>query len=435
MKKLSIISLILVFITTPVFAGGIVTNSNQSAEFIRTMNRNASTDMDAVYYNPAGLTKLGDGFHLYLSNQTITQTRTIVADHPEYNSNTFEGETFAPVFPNIYLAYKTGNLALSAGLTPIGGGGSAEFNKGLPSFDYLLARLVGLPAKLVSPALADYGIINGYGLKASFAGSSVYLGGQLGVSYAIHDMVSLAVGFRLVSSTNTYEGSLSNVILNAENGDIAGVIPDINVDAKRTGSTFTGIVGLNLSPMDKLNLGFRYEHLSKMEMENDTKVDDTELVLDEPMFPDGAIINADMPGMIAVGAAYQIVPQLKSELSFTYYLNTAVNWDGQEENVKNGNEIGVAFEYSLSDVLAASIGFLHSTSGAEDRYQSDMSYSLNSSSIGLGAKYSLSSNLAVTLGFSNTFYEDSPNDFDLPKQKETYEKTAMVFALGFQYTR
>jgi long-subunit fatty acid transport protein len=54
-----------------IFAGGIVTNTNQSAMYTRMGNRTATLGIDAVYYNPAGLTKLGNGFHFSINNQTI----------------------------------------------------------------------------------------------------------------------------------------------------------------------------------------------------------------------------------------------------------------------------------------------------------------------------------------------------------------------------
>ena len=43
-----------------VFAGGLVTNTNQSAQFVRSLSRNASTQVDAIYFNPAGVTQLED---------------------------------------------------------------------------------------------------------------------------------------------------------------------------------------------------------------------------------------------------------------------------------------------------------------------------------------------------------------------------------------
>ena len=64
-------------ISGSILAGGLVTNTNQSAMFTRLQNRNASTGIDAVYFNPAGLTKLGDGFYASVNNQTIGQTKTV----------------------------------------------------------------------------------------------------------------------------------------------------------------------------------------------------------------------------------------------------------------------------------------------------------------------------------------------------------------------
>ena len=48
------------------FAGGILTNANQSASYIRMLARDASTEADAAYYNPAGLVKLSDGFSYFI---------------------------------------------------------------------------------------------------------------------------------------------------------------------------------------------------------------------------------------------------------------------------------------------------------------------------------------------------------------------------------
>ena len=68
-------------ISVSVLAGGLVTNNNQSIMYTRTQNRNASTGIDAVYFNPAGLTKLGNGLFVSLNNQTITQTQTVTDDY------------------------------------------------------------------------------------------------------------------------------------------------------------------------------------------------------------------------------------------------------------------------------------------------------------------------------------------------------------------
>jgi long-chain fatty acid transport protein len=116
-------------ITGSVLAGGLVTNTNQSAMFTRLQNRNASTGIDAVYFNPAGLTKLGDGFFVSINNQTINQTQTITNDYTYLEGTkprTFIGKVSAPVYPGVYIAYKTGKLVFSGGFNVIGGGGGAN---------------------------------------------------------------------------------------------------------------------------------------------------------------------------------------------------------------------------------------------------------------------------------------------------------------------
>ena len=64
-------------IATETFAGGLVTNTNQSASFLRSVARGTSLDPDAVYFNPAGTVFMNDGFHIGVGNQFAYQTRTI----------------------------------------------------------------------------------------------------------------------------------------------------------------------------------------------------------------------------------------------------------------------------------------------------------------------------------------------------------------------
>ena len=77
MKRLNLLFIGMLVSTQLLFAGGLVTNINGSAAWIRTLSRNATLGVDAVYFNPAGLSQMSNGLHLSLSNQTIMQTRTI----------------------------------------------------------------------------------------------------------------------------------------------------------------------------------------------------------------------------------------------------------------------------------------------------------------------------------------------------------------------
>src|ERR1035437_7702807 len=142
MKKNFFIVAFLSLTASSTFAGGLLTNTNHSVHFLRNQARDASTEIDAVYTNPAGLTFLTDGFHLSLTNQSVYQTRTITSTFDPFaafnggdQTKTFEGTASAPVVPSFQFAYKKNRYAISAGFAITGGGGKAVFNHGLPSFE------------------------------------------------------------------------------------------------------------------------------------------------------------------------------------------------------------------------------------------------------------------------------------------------------------
>jgi long-chain fatty acid transport protein len=208
MRKL-LIFVAAILISGSLLAGGLVTNTNQSAMFTRLQNRNASTGIDAVYFNPAGLTKLGNGLFVSINNQTIGQTKKVI-DNYTYLAGTpkeYIGKVSAPLFPGVYLAYNTGKLSFSAGVNPVGGGGGAKYDKGLPSFEMMVADIV--------PGLASQGIpTTQYSADIFFEGTSVYMGYQANIAYKVNDMFSVAAGIRMVSARNTYKGHLRNISIN-----------------------------------------------------------------------------------------------------------------------------------------------------------------------------------------------------------------------------
>lgn len=213
MKKLSLIILFfqLGFLA---LAGGLVTNTNQSAQFVRMLSRNASLDIDAVYFNPAGLTNLKDGFHLAVYNQSILQDKNIQSGFPLLNhkeSGYYVGKIVAPAFPTAFAVWKKENLALSFGFGPNGGGGTAKFNTGLPSFEIPISKIVPGLAGL-SQISSSYKV-TGYNADLYLDGSSIYWGLQLGATYKISDAFSVYGGVRYLPSKNTYDGHIKNIQL------------------------------------------------------------------------------------------------------------------------------------------------------------------------------------------------------------------------------
>ena len=187
MKKFIFVPMLIGVMAMSSYAGGLLTNTNQSAQFVRMLSRNASTQIDAVYFNPAGLTQMEDGFHFAIHNQSIFQKKTVDTRFPLLNNGVYEGDVAAPVFPSVFAVYKMNDLAFSVGFGPNAGGGSATFERGLPSFE--------IPISKVVPGLAGLKAlgydVTKYDTELFFDGSSVFWGIQAGVTYKLGDMVSV----------------------------------------------------------------------------------------------------------------------------------------------------------------------------------------------------------------------------------------------------
>lgn len=219
------------------YGGGIVTNSNQSVYWVRTAVRDAAIGPDAVYYNPAGLTKLNDGFHFSLNTQTIFQSKDVENDYTylKPTPKKYLGEVKVPVFPSLWATWKKDKIAVSFGFSPIGGGGGATFEDGLPVLEMSLADMV--------PTANAFGNTLGitttdYRRDVYFKGTSIYMGYQFGVTYQINDVVSAYLGARYVTVKNTYEGHLKDVELN-----VGGTWTDISTAFSNFGSQYTTLSG------------------------------------------------------------------------------------------------------------------------------------------------------------------------------------------------
>jgi len=436
MKKSLVVVFLLLFCAPLTFAT-LVTNMNQSALYFRTLSRNASTDVDAVFYNPAGLMQLQNGFHVYLSNQTIFQTKTVTNNFPLLNNAVYEGKVNVPFFPDFYAVYKMERLALSFGFGPNAGGGTADYAKGLPSFE--------IPISMLPALLSSYGVpTNNYSADIAFKGSSVFWGFQANVSAALMDWLDAAAGMRVILAHNTYEGSIQNIMIDPYGTmisapaffnaihmpSLAAATADKAVNAAQDGTGFTPILSLNLRPMDGLNIGIKYEFITKLTLTNKTTQDDV------AMFPDGAKTHNDIPAIFSVGAQYEVIPGLKAMLSFNYFFDKNADWDGREDFVdSNSWDLGAGVEYALSEGFAVSAGILRTSFTLLPAYNSDLSHEMSATSLGGGVRVGLMKNLDVDLGLLVSFYDKSSKEINYGffLGTEKYERKNFGFAIGFNY--
>lgn len=541
MKRLTLLFVGLLSLPFFSYSGGIVTNQNQSAAYIRMFARDASTDIDAVFFNPAGLTKLDDGFYLSLNYQYINQNKSVISDYTHLANSPveYEGQISVPIFPSVYAAYVKGKFALSFAWSPIGGGGGATFNNGLPSFEIPVSDLV--------PSLAAQGQpVNSYSLNAFFEGSSVYWGYQLGASYEINDMFSVFLGARYVTAKNTYAGYLKDVNIGFLDGSempatdffkasgdalqplyqgLSGLsaagagsltldqalaaniidvpthtalsggyaalgLPDTytidqgnavvspaylgarraeyvladqdDVEVEQTGSGITPIIGLNISPNDKLNIGIKYEFMTEMEIENNTTKD---FIVDYipatfpdsyptegtaiGMFPDGQKTRSDIPALLSVGFDYMITEKFKVASGFHMYFDKAANYGKKLDGVyvdndkvidRNSTEFALGLEYKINPKMLLSIGYLHTETGVTEDYQTDLSYSNHSNTIGLGGMYKITPNIDLNVGLGYTTYIEARKIYAATDAlgmtyttTETYDKDNLFLSFGLDF--
>jgi long-chain fatty acid transport protein len=456
MKKVLILVLA-VLVSVPLAFSAIIANFNQSIGYYRLLARNASLDLDAVYFNPAGLTKLQDGFHLALHNQSIWQDKTVTNDVPLLNANQYVGTVRAPFFPNFYAVYKSGALALSFGFMPIGGGGTADFAKGLPEFETGISALPVMLSALGLPTTK-------YSADINFKGSSMYLGFQVNASYALSDMFSVAAGLRYVSAETTYSGAIANVMVNPyfpAYGLSGAMIPaaqlfamigqpayaalfaNKSVDVEQTGSGFTPILSLMATPMEGLVLTLRYEFNTALELTNKTTQDDTKAIYPpNGLFPDGAKTHNDIPATLALGGSYAILPELRAHLSYTLTFDKNANWDGREKLVdSNAYDLAFGLEYDLTKSLTISAGYMRTSYNFLPGYQTDMSFALSAGTIGAGLKWKMNDQLSFDLGVLSVNYDSDQKSIaysigaiPLGSYLEHYKETTFGIGVGVNYS-
>ncbi|HPN13620.1 MAG TPA: hypothetical protein PLA65_16300, partial [Spirochaetota bacterium] len=191
---------------------------NHSADYVRTLNRNASTGADAAFYNPAGLAFLDyKGLTVQLSSQTYYAKRLHTMDYygiqfmgnpmlPTSNflnpasglPKEYSAETLAPVVPGFDLIWKDDAWAvfLNAGITQAAPG--MTFGQGLAVIDW------GILAPFETTYAGTGGVSNnilGVWRDAKAVRTEYFIQGTVGGVYKIAEWVSTALGVRFIYAT------------------------------------------------------------------------------------------------------------------------------------------------------------------------------------------------------------------------------------------
>ena len=197
MKKL-FLSTILVVASSSAFAGGLMTNTNYHIAFDRMFARGATTEIDGVFSNPAGLAWGHEGLQFSLNFQKPWQRRNI-----EYNGTTYEGVASAPIVPALFASYKKDHIALSGMIGIVGSGGFVQYDDGVPMFNVLMGTIITKMTQTLNLSTKGFApIVTPDQYDSEMKGKQYIYGGQFNFTYKIIDCLSAAVGLR----ANYYDG-------------------------------------------------------------------------------------------------------------------------------------------------------------------------------------------------------------------------------------
>ena len=447
MKKIVLGSLLLAASFATAMAGGLVTNTNHSASFLRNPARMASLELDAVYYNPAGVAFLEKGFHFGLNNQSAFQSRNITAT---IQSNTFvpptamenslyEGKIVSPVIPSLHFAYVSDRWSISSHFGVPGGGGKLDYDNGLPMFDVMVRQMIfgnvygalmGGGAPQATAATQAYQMAGAADVNSAFSGQTFLFGWQVGGTYKLTDNLSAYAGARLLMAKSKYEGSVYYALGEQEQS--------MDLLTEQSGFGIAPIVGLDYK-FDRLNLAVKYEFGSNIEMENSTSSFPTQFddVASLSRFQDGVKSQSDQPALFTAGAAYDLTNALKLSAGMHYYFDKDANYNGLEDEINSNTvEYMLGAEYALFPKLTLSAGVQLTDYDVTDNYNSNTGFMVSSYSLGGGLKYSPTDNLDLNLGVLWTNFDDYSKtaNYDGIGMLEQYERKSAAVAIGANWS-
>ena len=474
-------------VATTATAGGILTNTNQSIDFLRNPARDAAIGLDGVYSNPAGVAFLPEGFHLGINWQYAHQTRTIQSTNPVFalgkknngaTTKTFEGVADAPFIPSLQAAYNKGNWSVQFNFSVPGGGGACEFADGLGSFE----SVVGSIANQLKPLGAT-----GYDMDGYMQGRQYYFGFQLGAAYKITKDLSVYGGLRVLYGTATYKAKISNIMVNTEGGyvdfgsflqgaettvdggltkvnagiaqyEAAGIpVPDaltqqkaqlegtkqslnalqkysqgVNLLCNQSSVGIAPVIGVDYR-IGKFNFAAKYEFKTQIHMKNESTVNEASEIPAVNKFRDSEKIDEDSPAQLAVGAMWNITDDVRLNLGYHHFFDTNVNWYNNAQDKLDGgsNEYLGGVEWDINDKLTISGGLQLTRYQLTDEYMNDMSFVVNSYSFGFGFNYKVADNITLKAAYFQTNYDHyKRTDYPQVGVSDDFTRTNRVLGIG-----
>ena len=413
-------------------AGGIINKQNLSADYIRTLNRNAATDMaDAAVFNPAGTAMMQDGFYakadvIYLQKDYSNQLPASIGPL-SLAGGTLNSEE-PSIIPGLFAVYKQNRWSLFFGVTVPGGGGDVNYNDGN-------ARTTMLSLPGAFGGLGTYlggATGNPNNINQSIEAESHYLGYSLGGAFKVLDSLSLSAGVRYVDAYQKFKGQANGT---------TGPANSVNIKIEREDEALNYFLGLDWAPTKDLNIGLTYMSNTALNFKSEASDNSPGQAVSRNVgWADGTHEREDLPGYVGLGVSYFLIPgTLRVEPNLTYYLEKQATLEGQRfqnSNPGNSYDVGIALEYILNPQWRFSVGYMHTEiEGMKSQDLLPEAPELDANTISVGFVYSPVDRLSISLGALRVWYDSVKTDASSSRApaRTQYDKDVYGVALGLQY--
>lgn len=440
---------------------------NHSAEYVRTLNRFASTEPDAAYYNPAGLSFLdGEGAHLMVSAQSLHVEKTHAMDYyaikvegandepiqtfssrSPFTADTdanvhlsnlpddYTLEASSPVMPDVDVVYKKDKWAAYVDFSVMQAAPGVTLTDGAAIIDW--GNLAIKETELASEYGADPSVVpelRGYYRDAWAKREEMFLGLTFGGAYRIGPSLSVGGGLRVIRATGRMTLDVTNVIY--FKGDPDTGKPELiygdqwHLDTEYEGMGYGWIASLDYKPSDILNLALKFEYYPPLELEKNTLRFLAPSVIEKSgqldIFKDGSASSGDemvyqsgngtstmkvtYPPSLSGGLSYKVNDRLTLDGSLELTFRDQVDLDGRENDFGLGYRCGGALRWEATPTVEASCGYLYTDYGIKDDKRTESDMLLTSHSLGAGAGIKISDRTELSLGAMVMVFQEAQTD-------------------------
>lgn len=415
LKKFTFFSLMFLLLAKPNFSGGFQLNEHGTrAMALGGAFTALANDLSAIYFNPAGLTKLS-GFRLMAGTTLISPTASFRGPSPNISESKLNSQLFTPSY--LYAAYKL-NDAFAVGL-----GVYNPFGLGTKWDENWVGKFISVDSDLkvfcISPVVA----------------------------YKFSDMISVSAGLLY----NIASVKLDRFVASKDLAPF-GTEARIKLEGDESAA-----IGFSFSTLINFtnNISFGAAYRSEVEFNFEGTATPTAIPAVLPLLPQGDVsATFNSPANLTLGLLYRASSQLSLTADFQYVMWSS--YDSLKVDFSDAKYPDISApklyedtyllrfgaEYQLDDLSALQAGFLYDKNPVKDAYVDPTLPDADRLGITLGGSYKLTNQIELQvsymfLRFSERTITDSQVSYSASEGfapfNGTYNTTANLFSIGLNY--